>query len=93
MTSSPSLRVLSLMVATGLVACTVGFAGASAMAPGTTQVAAQAGGGTTAPDVPGPLQKRHGRWQARLQQHLGLTDDQANQIGQVFQRNMQAARP
>ncbi len=92
MTSSPSLRALSLMVAVALLACTVGFARASAIALGSTRVVAQAPGGTGT-DTQGQPQKRYGRWQARLQQELGLTDDQANQMGQVFQRNMQAARP
>ncbi|MGH7393731.1 MAG: Spy/CpxP family protein refolding chaperone [Candidatus Rokuibacteriota bacterium] len=80
------------MVATGLVACTVGFAGASATALGTTQVAAPAGDGTAA-DAQGQHQRRHGRWHTRLQQHLGLTDDQAVQIRQIFQRTMQTAKP
>ncbi len=94
MTSSPSLRALSLMVAVGLLACTLGFAGASATALGATKVVAQAGGATgTGTDTQGQPQKRYGRWQARLQQELGLSDDQANQMRQVFQRNMQAARP
>src|SRR5262245_27866398 len=90
MSSSPSLRALGLMVGAVIIACTVGFAGASATALGTAQVTAQGGGGT---DTQGQPQKRYGNWRARLQQQLGLTDDQANQMGQVFQRNMQAARP
>src|SRR5262245_7076255 len=91
MTSSPSLRALGLMVGAAIIACTVGLAGASAMALGTTKVTAQAGGGGTA--THGRPQKRYGTCRARLQQRLGPTDDQANQIGQIFQRNMQAARP
>jgi|GEM_PF-2037750 len=92
MTSSPTLRALGLMVAAGLVASTVGLAAAGATSPGTPGPSAQAGGSTTEPQ-PAPGQQRLGRWQARLQQHLGLTDDQASQLGQVFQRSMQAARP
>ena len=92
MTSSPSLRALSLMVAVALLVCTVGFAGASAIALGATQVVAQTPGGTST-DTQGQPQQRYGRWQARLQQELGLSDDQANQMGQVFRRSMQAARP
>jgi Spy/CpxP family protein refolding chaperone len=93
MTSTPSLRALTLMVVAGLVACTVGFAAASAAALGPTLITAQAGTGTAPDAQPAPGQKRYGHWPSRLKQDLALTDDQASQIGQVFQRSMQTARP
>lgn len=93
MTSTPSLRTLTLMVAVGLVACTVGFAAASAAALGPTLITAQGGTGPAPDAEPRSGQQRLGRWQHRLQHALGLTDEQASQIGQVFQRNRQSSRP
>lgn len=93
MTPTPSLRALTLVLAVGLVACTVGFAATSAAALGPALVAAQAGSGPAADAEPGSGPQRPGRWQHRLQRALALTDEQASQIAQVFQRNLQTARP
>ncbi len=93
MISTPSLRALTLVVVAGLVACTVGFAAASAAALAPTLAAAPPGS-RPSPDAGGePGQAWLGHWPSRLQRALGLTDEQAEQIGRIFQRNAQTARP
>jgi len=69
-------RARSFWVATLLVVATVGAAAVA--------VAQPAGGP--------PAEKRHHRWESKLQQRLGLTDDQAQQIRQIHQRDADARR-
>ncbi|HEU5320967.1 MAG TPA: periplasmic heavy metal sensor [Methylomirabilota bacterium] len=44
------------------------------------------------PDAPGGPGKHHHGWGARLQQRLGLTDQQAEAIRQVYERDAEARR-